>query len=204
MGPLDVSRPWETRAVVGVAPVPAAGLAAGRRRADRRASGSPTTPLDDETRAAAAPHHRRRPRRHGGAAVQHGDRQADRADQPGHPVSPAARPREVVEPLVLMLAPFAPHLAEELWQRLGHDESLAYADFPVADPALLVAESVTYPVQVNGKVRGRSRSPADADEDAGAGGGPGRGRRAAGRRDAEQGHRGAGPHGQRRRLSAWR
>jgi leucyl-tRNA synthetase len=64
------------------------------------------------------------------------------------------------------VSPFAPHLAEELWQRLGHDTSIAYADFPVADPALLVAESITYPVQVNGKVRGRIEVPADASEDA--------------------------------------
>ena len=64
-----------------------------------------------------------------------------------------------------MLAPFAPHVAEELWRRLGHDTSLAYEDFPVADPALLVAESVTYPVQVNGKVRGRVEVPADAAEE---------------------------------------
>jgi leucyl-tRNA synthetase len=74
--------------------------------------------------------------------------------------------REVVEPLVLMVAPFAPHLAEELWRRLGHDESVTYVDFPVADPALLVAESVTYPVQVNGKVRGRIEVAADAAEEA--------------------------------------
>src|SRR5690349_23493909 len=64
-----------------------------------------------------------------------------------------------------MTSPFAPHLGEELWKRLGHDTSIAYADFPVADPALLVAESVTYPVQVNGKVRGRIEVPADASED---------------------------------------
>jgi leucyl-tRNA synthetase len=63
-----------------------------------------------------------------------------------------------------MLAPFAPHLAEEAWQRLGHDGSLAYTDFPVADAGLLVAESVTYPVQVNGKVRGKIEIAADADE----------------------------------------
>ena len=63
-----------------------------------------------------------------------------------------------------MMAPFAPHLAEELWRRLGHDESLAYEAFPVADPALLVADSVTYPVQVNGKVRGRIEVAPDTAE----------------------------------------
>jgi leucyl-tRNA synthetase len=73
-------------------------------------------------------------------------------------------PREIVEPLILMLAPFAPHLAEQLWEKLGHSQSLAYADFPVADPAFLVEEMVTYPVQVNGKVRGRVEVAASADE----------------------------------------
>jgi leucyl-tRNA synthetase len=72
--------------------------------------------------------------------------------------------REAVEPLVLMLSPFAPHLAEELWGRLGHQGTLAYADFPVADPAQLKAESITYPVQVNGKVRGRVEVSPEADE----------------------------------------
>lgn len=56
-------------------------------------------------------------------------------------------------------------MAEELWRRLGHDTSLTYADFPTADPALLVAETVTYPVQINGKVRGRVEVPADASEE---------------------------------------
>src|SRR5690606_9573177 len=74
-------------------------------------------------------------------------------------------PRALVEPLVLMLSPFAPHLAEELWRRLGHTDTLAYHPFPEADPAWLVAESVTYPVQVNGKVRTRIEVPADASEE---------------------------------------
>jgi leucyl-tRNA synthetase len=81
-------------------------------------------------------------------------------------VGGAGTPREVAEPLVLMMSPFAPHVGEELWRRLGHGDTLAYAGFPVADPALLVAESVTYPVQVNGKVRGRVEVAADATEEA--------------------------------------
>ncbi|HEY8302833.1 MAG TPA: leucine--tRNA ligase [Jatrophihabitans sp.] len=72
-------------------------------------------------------------------------------------------PRAVAEPLVLMLAPLAPHLAEELWSRLGHDVSLAWADFPVADEALLVDETIEVPVQVNGKLRSKIVVPADAD-----------------------------------------
>jgi leucyl-tRNA synthetase len=80
-------------------------------------------------------------------------------------VGGASAPREVAQPLVQMVSPFAPHIAEELWRRLGHEESITYSGFPVADPALLVAESVTYPVQVNGKVRGRVEVAADATEE---------------------------------------
>lgn len=76
-----------------------------------------------------------------------------------------AVPRAAVEPLVLMLAPLAPHMAEELWLRLGHQTSLAHGPFPVADPAYLVDDTVEYPVQVNGKVRGRVLVAADADQD---------------------------------------
>ena len=72
-------------------------------------------------------------------------------------------PRAAVEPLVLMVAPLAPHLGEELWLRLGHTTSLAHGPFPEADPAYLVDDTVEYPVQVNGKVRGRVVVAADAD-----------------------------------------
>jgi leucyl-tRNA synthetase len=74
-------------------------------------------------------------------------------------------PRGAVEPLVLMLAPLAPHVAEELWSRLGHTASLAHGPFPVSDSAYLVDDTVEYPVQVNGKVRGRVVVAADADKD---------------------------------------
>ncbi|MDD7921359.1 class I tRNA ligase family protein [Actinomycetospora callitridis] len=74
-------------------------------------------------------------------------------------------PRSVLEPLVLMLAPLCPHLAEELWSRLGHPDTLAFAPFPEADPALLVEDSTEYPIQVNGKVRSRITVPAAAGED---------------------------------------
>jgi leucyl-tRNA synthetase len=72
-------------------------------------------------------------------------------------------PRTVAEPLVLMVAPLAPHVAEELWSRLGHDESLAWAPFPVADERWLVEDTVQVAVQVNGKVRAQVTVPADAD-----------------------------------------
>jgi leucyl-tRNA synthetase len=73
-------------------------------------------------------------------------------------------PRAVAESLVLLLAPLAPHVAEELWQRLGHKESLAYEAWPVADAALLKADVLEIPVQVNGKVRGKVSVPAEAQE----------------------------------------
>ena len=53
-----------------------------------------------------------------------------------------------------MVAPLAPHIAEELWARLGHADTLTYEPFPIADPAWLVDDTVEVPVQVNGKVRG--------------------------------------------------
>ena len=67
-----------------------------------------------------------------------------------------AVPREAAEALVLMTAPVAPHIAEELWSRLGHESSLAHESFPVVgDESLLRAEEVTCVVQVKGKVRDR-------------------------------------------------
>lgn len=63
------------------------------------------------------------------------------------------KPRSVVETLVLLLTPFAPHLAEELWSILGHEESLAYAPWPSFDPALAEGELREYVVQINGKIR---------------------------------------------------
>jgi leucyl-tRNA synthetase len=76
---------------------------------------------------------------------------------------------------VLLIAPLAPHIAEELWSRLGHSESLTHADFPVADPALAQDEAVICVVQIKGKVRARLEVPptiSDADLEAQALGDP--------------------------------
>jgi len=75
------------------------------------------------------------------------------------------RPRSVVEPFVLLLAPFAPHIAEELWQRLGHRESLAYESWPQYDEALAQDKQIELGVQINGKLRDRVVVPADWNED---------------------------------------
>ena len=68
-------------------------------------------------------------------------------------------PREAAEKFVLCLAPFAPHLGEELWQFLGHADTLAYEPFPAFDPKALVEDEVEIPVQVLGKLRGRVTVP---------------------------------------------
>ncbi|BCJ63378.1 leucine--tRNA ligase [Polymorphospora rubra] len=161
MGPLEVSRPWETRAVVG---------------AYRFLQRVWRTVVDEETGALRVVDE---PADDATRRLLHRIVDGVRADLTGIRLNTAiaklieltnavtrlpATPREIAEPLVLMLAPFAPHIAEELWERMGHPGSLTYVDFPTADPALLVAESVTYPVQVGGKVRGRIEVPADADE----------------------------------------
>ncbi len=61
--------------------------------------------------------------------------------------------REILEPLLVVLSPFAPHIAEELWEMLGHKESISFASYPVYNPAFTVEDSVKYPVQFNGKMR---------------------------------------------------
>ncbi|MBR0067076.1 MAG: class I tRNA ligase family protein, partial [Kiritimatiellae bacterium] len=71
-------------------------------------------------------------------------------------------PREAAEKFVLCLAPFAPHLGEELWQFLGHADTLAYEPFPAFDPAALVENEIEVPVQVLGKLRGRVTVSVDA------------------------------------------
>ena len=78
------------------------------------------------------------------------------------------RKREILEPMTVLLSPFAPHIAEELWSLLGHEESITYASFPVFDPALAAEDNVKYPVSFNGKMRftvdlPKSMSPAEVE-----------------------------------------
>ncbi|MCA1586853.1 MAG: leucine--tRNA ligase [Acidobacteria bacterium] len=73
--------------------------------------------------------------------------------------------REAVEALIVMLSPFAPHMAEELWSRFGHTEGLARARWPVFDAAAAKADQVVIPVQVNGKLRGRVTASPDATDE---------------------------------------
>jgi leucyl-tRNA synthetase len=75
-----------------------------------------------------------------------------------------SRPRAVLEPFVLVVAPFAPHLAEELWSRLGHRTTLTYEPWPAYDEKLARDDEVEIAVQVGGKIKARVRVAADADE----------------------------------------
>ena len=133
MGPLDASRPWETRAVVGSYRF----LQRVWRTVVDEDDGRDARRLDDAGDDATRRLLHRTidgvAQRLRAPAVQHGRGEADRAEQPPDPARPVV-PREAVEALVLMLAPLAPHVAEELWSRLGHHESLARGPFPVADP----------------------------------------------------------------------
>jgi leucyl-tRNA synthetase len=163
MGPLEVSRPWETRAVVGAQRF----LQRVWRAVVDENTGAVVvadTPADDETKRVL--HRTIAGVREDMADLRSNTAIAKLIELTNALTKLPAAPREVAEPLVVMLSPFAPHIAEELWRKLGHQETITYVDFPVADPALLVQESVTYPVQVNGKVRARVSVAADASEEA--------------------------------------
>jgi leucyl-tRNA synthetase len=162
MGPLEVSRPWNTRAVVGSFRFLQRVWRAvvdedtGALRVD------PDPPSEDLRRLL----HRTIDGVRGDLERMRCNTAVAKLIELTNAVSKAGRtPREVAEPLVLMLAPLAPHLAEELWARLGHGESLAYAPFPTADPGLLVDDVVTCVVQVAGKVRDRILVPSGIGED---------------------------------------
>ena len=73
--------------------------------------------------------------------------------------------REVLEPMVVLIAPFAPHIAEELWHQLGHEDSVCDALWPLCDPQFLVEDTVKYPVQFNGKMRFMIELPADISQE---------------------------------------
>jgi leucyl-tRNA synthetase len=75
------------------------------------------------------------------------------------------RPRGVLEPFMLLLAPFAPHLAEEIWAALGHHQSLTYEPWPAFDPVKIASDTVEVVLQVNGKVRSKLTVPLDAPDD---------------------------------------
>jgi leucyl-tRNA synthetase len=160
MGPLEKERPWNTADIVGVYRF-LQRLWRNIIDEDTGAARVAETPADDETRRVL--HRTIRDARADMETLSFNTAIARLFELNNHLTAQAQTPREVAEPLVLMVAPLAPHIAEELWSRLGHNDSLAYEPFPVADSSLLVEASVEVPVQVDGKVRGRVIVPAGAD-----------------------------------------
>ncbi|MGV9863910.1 leucine--tRNA ligase [Rhodococcus koreensis] len=161
MGPLDTSRPWATKDVVGAQRFL---QRAWRVVVDEESGAVRVTgdaPTEDTLRAL---HKAIAGVSEDYTALRDNTAAAKLIEYTNHLTKayPAGAPRSAVEPLVLMLAPLAPHLAEELWSRLGHEKSLAHGPFPVAEEKWLVEDTVEYPIQVNGKVRSRVTVAADA------------------------------------------
>ncbi|MGW1464168.1 leucine--tRNA ligase [Streptomyces sp. NPDC002308] len=153
MGPLDVSRPWDTRAVVGQYRL----LQRLWRNVVDEETGEVTVvdtePGEDTLRAL----HKAIDGVAQDMAGMRFNTAIAKVTELNNHLTKAGGPlsRPVAESLVLLVAPLAPHVAEELWRRLGHTESVVHQDFPVADPAYVVDETVTCVVQVKGKVRAR-------------------------------------------------
>jgi leucyl-tRNA synthetase len=163
-GPLEQSRPWETKAVVGSFRLlqriwrNVVDEETGALRVAHVDSGDETRRILHRTIAAA---------REGYETLRFNTAIARISELNNHVVRTWPRggaPREVIEPLVLLIAPLAPHAAEELWSRLGRAESLTWQAFPDADPRYLASATIEVPVQVNGKLRSRVSVDAEADE----------------------------------------
>ncbi|PJE94271.1 leucine--tRNA ligase [Streptomyces carminius] len=163
MGPLDVSRPWDTRAVVGQYRL----LQRLWRNVVDEATGEVTVvdaEPDEETLRAV--HKAVDGVRKDMENLRFNTAIAKITELNNHATRLREVPRSVAEHLVLLIAPLAPHVGEELWHRLGHTGSVVYAPFPVADPRYVVDETVTCVVQVRGKVRARLEvSPDISDAD---------------------------------------
>jgi leucyl-tRNA synthetase len=166
MGPLDASRPWNTRDVVGMQRF--------LQRLWRNVIDEDTgdTVVTEDEAPEELMRHLHRTIVGVDADLQHLRFNTAIAKLiefnnalTGHVNTTHVAPRELVEPLVQMLSPLCPHLADELWFRLGHDSTVTYVPFPIADPALLVEDSIEVPVQVNGKVRARIQMSPTATED---------------------------------------
>jgi len=162
MGPLEASRPWATKDVIGAHRFLQRvwRLIVDETTGQTRVSDDA---LDEETLRVL--HRTIAGVRDDYTHLRNNTAAAKLIEYTNHLTKSGVSARAALQPLVLMVAPLAPHLAEELWCRLGNDVSLAHGPFPVADPAYLVTDTVEYPVQVNGKVRGHVVVAADAGRD---------------------------------------
>jgi leucyl-tRNA synthetase len=164
MGPLDVSRPWDTRAVIGQYRL----LQRLWRNIVDEATGEVTV-VDAEPDEATlrALHKAIDGVRQDLEGLRFNTAIAKVTELNNHLTKAGgAVARPVAEALVLLITPLAPHIAEELWRKLGHTDSVVHQDFPVADPQYVVDETVTCVVQVKGKVKARLEvSPAISDDE---------------------------------------
>jgi leucyl-tRNA synthetase len=162
MGPLEASRPWATKDVIGAHRFLQRvwRLIVDETTGKTRVSDDA---LDEETLRVL--HRTIAGVRDDYTHLRNNTAAAKLIEYTNHLTKAGVSARAALQPLVLMVAPLAPHLAEELWHRLGNEESLAHGPFPIADPAYLVTDTIEYPVQVNGKVRGRIVVAADAGRD---------------------------------------
>ncbi len=166
LGPLDQDRPWETQGITGLSRFL---QRVWRYVVDEDSGAARVTDGDAPVELLRVLHRRvaevRRDveRMHFNTAISslmqlsNELREADTGDGP---------PRQAAEWLVLALAPFAPHICAEMWERLGHEESIVYVPFPEADPELTAVQTVSVAVQVNGKVRGVAEVPAGSANEA--------------------------------------
>jgi len=161
MGPLEASRPWAPKDVVGahrflqrVWRVVVSEETGATDVNEHEALDTDTLKILHRTIAGVTEDY---------VALRNNTAAAKLIEYTNHLTKEGVSARAAIEPLVLMVAPLAPHLAEELWKRLGHDTSLAHGPFPVADPQYMVDDTIEFPVQVNGKVRGKITVAADAE-----------------------------------------
>jgi len=162
MGPLELGRPWDTRAVVGSQRF----LQRLWRNVIDEQSGAVRISEDSPDQPTRTAIHRTIAGvREDYEALRFNTAIAKLIELNNAVTKLDVAPREAVEAMVLMLAPVAPHIAEELWMRLGHEGGVAYVSCPVADPALLVDDEVTCVIQIKGKVRDRVEVQADITEE---------------------------------------
>ncbi|MFD7167408.1 leucine--tRNA ligase [Streptomyces violascens] len=163
MGPLDVSRPWDTRAVVGQYRL----LQRLWRNIVDEATGEVTVTDAEPDEATLRALHKAIDGAGGDLAGLRFNTAIAKITELNNHLTKAGGPlaRPVAEQLVLLIAPLAPHIAEELWRKLGHTDSVVHRDFPVADPAYVVDEAVTCVVQIKGKVKARLEVPPSISDD---------------------------------------
>jgi len=162
MGPLEVSKPWDTKAVAGAVRFL---QRVWRNVVDEETGALRVADTEPDLATLRAAHQAVAGVRADIADLRFNTAIAKLIVLNNHLTKLDRVPRAVAEMLVLAAAPFAPHLAEELWSRLGREGSLAYEAFPEADPQYLVADEVTCVVQVQGKVRDKIQVPPDISED---------------------------------------